>query len=201
MCSYYTVSSPRGGRTNHYNACTWDQYGNLLTTTPVSSEPQTPPVLSTNGTEIIYAINGSITTGQDTRSFGFVNTPSQHYSWQTLKGGYADIPFAPYAIPVTFTSDGDFPLAFHSASVTTSGSYYTPSGGTAVISASNCPSSLTPGSTCTLTITYHVRTVRCTTSPYGLGYTGIDMSIVTAAPVSTNWTERFTISGMPLCND
>jgi hypothetical protein len=53
VCSYYTISFPRGGRTNHYNTCRWDQYGNLLTTTPVSSEPQAPPVLSTNGTEII----------------------------------------------------------------------------------------------------------------------------------------------------
>lgn len=112
-----------------------------------------------------------------------------------------DIPFAPYTVPVTLISDGEFPLVLHSATVTTSGSYYTPSGGTAVISASSCPSSITPGSTCTLTILYHVRTVRCTTSPYGLGYTGIDLTVLTDAPVPANWTERFTITGMPICND
>ena len=130
-----------------------------------------------------------------------MNKPSEHYSWQPPSGGYADIPFATYSIPVTLRSDGDFPLGLHSATVTTSGSYYTPSGGTAVISASTCPSSITPGSSCTLTITYYVQTVRCTTSPYGLGYTGVDMSIVTDAPVSASWTEGFTITGMPICDD
>ncbi len=200
-CSYYTVASPRGGRTNHYQSCTWDLFGNLVSTTPMSSEPIAPPVLSTNGTEIIYAVLGSSSTGQDTRGFGFVSTPSAHYSWQTVNNGYADIPFAPYTIKVTLISDGDFPLVFDSANVTTSGSYYTPSGGRAAITANPCPSSVPAGSTCSLTITYHVKSIGCTTSPYGFGYTGIELSIITDSEMTTKWSERFTVTGMPICDD
>ena len=43
-CSYYTVSagSGRGGHgttTYHYNVCSWDHFGNLISLTPVSSAP------------------------------------------------------------------------------------------------------------------------------------------------------------------
>lgn len=46
-CSYYTVSSgsgrgSHGTRTNHYNTCSWDLFGNLISLTPVSTAPVAP---------------------------------------------------------------------------------------------------------------------------------------------------------------
>jgi hypothetical protein len=60
-----------------------------------------PQQISSSGTEIVYAVSGASSTGQDTRGFGFVSTPSSHYSWQTANGGYADIPYAVYTITAT----------------------------------------------------------------------------------------------------
>ena len=206
-CSYYTVSagSGRGGHsttTYHYNTCTWDLFGNLISLTPVTSAPVAPPVEYTSGTEIVYATSGSSTTGRDTRGFGFVATPSSHYTWQTVNGGYAVIPYSVYTIAVTLVSDGDFPLAFDSATVTALPSgYYTPVPGTATVSSTTCPSSVPVGATCSVTITYNPTTIKCTGSPYGYGYTSIDLKLVTDAGANTDWKEGFTITGMPICDD
>jgi hypothetical protein len=205
-CSYYTVSSSsgRGGHsvtTYHYNTCSWDNFGNLISLTPVSSAPVAPPPISTTGTEIVYAVSGASSTGQDTRGFGFVSTPSSHYTWQTPNGGYAVIPYAVYTINATLISDGDFPLNFAGATVAATGSYYTPSGGTATVSATTCGSSVAPGSTCSVTITYNPTAIKCTGSPYGYGYTRIDLSLVTNAGVNTDFTHGFTITGIPMCDD
>src|ERR1035441_5980999 len=88
-CSYYTVSvgSGRGAhtvKTYHYNTCSWDLFGNLLSLSPVSKAPVAPPPLSQTGTEIFYAFDGTSSTGVDSGGFGFVNTPSSHYSWQSV---------------------------------------------------------------------------------------------------------------------
>jgi hypothetical protein len=206
-CSYYTVSvsSGRGGhstRTNHYNVCTWDFYGNLISLTPVASAPVAPTPVSQTGTEIVYAISGTNQTGRDTRGFGFVNTPSAHYSWQTVNGGYADIPYAVYTITATLKSDGDFPLVFDGANVAISlFGLYTTSGGTATVSATTCGSSVPVGSTCSVTVSYDPTTIKCTGSPYGYAYTGIVLSLVTDAGVTTDFTERFTVMGLPICDD
>ena len=206
-CSYYTVSasSGRGGHsvtTHHYNTCTWDLFGNLNSMTPVSSAPVAPPPLSQTGTEIVYAVSGSSSTGADTRGFGFVNTPSSHYSWQTPNGGYAVIPYAVYTITATLVSDGDLPLAFDAADVTAfiSG-FITPAPGTASVASTTCPSSVAPGSSCSITVSYDPTTIKCTGSPYGYGYTGVDLSLVTSAGANVDFTERFTITGIPICDD
>jgi hypothetical protein len=121
-CSYHTVTAgagrgSHGTTTYHYNICTWDLYGNLISLTPVSSPLAAPPVLSQTGTEIVYAVNGASTTGRDTRGYGFVSTPSAHYTWQTPSGGYAVIPYAVYTVTATLVSDGDFPLVYDGANV------------------------------------------------------------------------------------
>jgi hypothetical protein len=207
-CSYYTVSagSGRGGhgtRTNHYNTCSWDLFGSLISLTPVTNALVAPPPLSTTGTEIVYATSGTSSTGHDTRGFGFVNTPSSHYTWKTTNGGYAVIPYAVYTITATLISDGDFPLDFDGATVVSSisGSYYTPSPGTATISGSTCGSSVPAGSTCSVTISYDPTTIKCTNSPYGYLYTRIDLSLVTDAGANIDFTEGFTITGAPMCDD
>src|SRR4051812_7801588 len=69
-CSYYitTSGSGKGGgyhtTTTYYNStCTWDLTGNLLG--KVAGAPAAPPVLYVNGTQTVYAVSGSITTGTD----------------------------------------------------------------------------------------------------------------------------------------
>ena len=204
-CSYRTSSagSGRGGHgttTYHYNTCTWDLFGNLISLLP--GAPVAPPPLYTTGTEILYAISGASSTGFDTRGFGFVSTPSSHYSWQPVNGGYAVIPYSVYTITATIVSDGDVPLKFAGASVTSAVSgTYTPSPGTAVVSSTTCGSSVAVGSTCSVTVTYHPATIKCTASPYGYAYTKIDLSLVTDAGANTDFTVGFTITGVPICDD
>jgi hypothetical protein len=41
----------------------------------------------------------------------------------------------------------------------------------------------------------------CTASPYGYAYTGIDLSLVTDAGINTDFTQRFTVTGVPICDD
>src|SRR5258708_1739610 len=206
-CTYYTVSacSGRGCHTTttwHYNTCTWDQFGNLISLTPVSSAPVAPPPISTNGTEIVYAVNGASSTGHDTRGFGFVNTPSSHYSWQTPNGGDAVIPYAAYKDSPPAISDRDFPLHLEGGSVVASISgTITPSPGTAFISASTCPAWIQVGSSCAVTVTYVPMTIKCTGDAYGYAYTKIDLSLVTDAGANPDFTEGFTITGVPMCPD
>jgi hypothetical protein len=206
-CSYYTVSAgsgrgSHGTRTNHYNTCSWDLFGNLISLTSVSSAPVAPQPISTTGTEIVYAVSGASSTGRDTRGFGFVSTPSSHYAWQTVNGGYAVIPYAVYTITATLISDGDFPLNFAGATVAsyTSG-YITPSPGTATVSASTCASSVPVGSTCSVTVSYNPTTIKCTSDAYGYAYTKIDLSLVTNAGANIDFTQGFTITGVPICDD
>jgi hypothetical protein len=206
-CSFYTVTvgsgrGAHGTKTYHYNTCSWDLFGNLISLTPVSSALVAPPPISQNGTKIVYAISGTSSTGQDTRGFGFVSTPSSHYSWQTVNHGYAVIPYAVYTITATLISDGDFPLDFDGATVAASASgFYTPSPGTATVSATTCASSVAAGSTCSVTVSYNPTTIQCTGSPYGYGYTKIDLSLITDAGANTDFTEGFTITGVPVCDD
>ena len=204
-CSYDTVSasSGRGGHsvtTHHYNTCTWDLYGNLLSMTP--GAPTVPAALYTNGTETVYATNGASSTGHDTRNFGFVSTPSSHYTWETLNGGYAVIPDAVYSVSATLISDGDFDLKLAGATVVANiFGTITPAPGTAVVSASTCPAAVAPASTCTVTVSYNPTTIGCTGSPYGYAYTGIDLSLVTDAGANTDFTQRFTVTGLRICDD
>ena len=205
-CSYYTQSacSGRGCHppppTYHYSTCTWDLYGNLLSMTP--GAPTAPAPLYQTGTEIVYAVSGTSTTGLDTRNFGFVSTPSAHYTWETLNGGYADIPDAVYPIKATLISDGDFVLNVTGARVVarTYGTY-TPAPGSAAVSANTCTGGIAPGGTCSVTVSYNPTTISCTYSPYGYAYTGIDLSLVTNAGANTDFTERFTVTGVPICDD
>jgi hypothetical protein len=206
-CSYYTVSAgsgrgSHGTRTNHYNTCSWDLFGNLISLTSVSTAPVAPPPISQTGTEIVYAISASSSTGHDTRGFGFVNTPSSHYTWQTVNGGYAVIPYAVYTITASLISDGDFPLDFDGATVASSISgFITPSAGTATVSGSTCASSVPVGSTCSVTVSYDPTTIKCTSDAYGYAYTKIGLSLITDAGANIDFTRGFTITGVPICDD
>jgi hypothetical protein len=206
-CSYYTVSagSGRGAhstKTYHYNTCSWDLFGNLISLSPVPAAPLAPPPLSQTGTETVYSFSGSGSTGLDSRGFGFVNTPSSHYSWQSVSGGYVVIPYSAYTIAATVISDGDYPLDFDGAAVTSSVSgTITPSPGTATVLTTTCADPVAVGATCSVTIIYKPTTIACTYSPYGYAYTRVDLSLVTDAGANINFTQGFTVTGVPICSD
>jgi len=203
-CSYYTLSAgsrgSQGTRINHYSTCTWDLYGNLISLVP--GAPAVPLSLSESGTEIVYAINGTSKTGKDTRGFGFVSTPSAHFSWKAVNGAHFVIPYAVHTVTAPIVSDGDFTLKIDGAKVVAAVTgTITPSAGTARISASTCGASLPEGSTCALTVSYNPTAIKCTPDPYGVAYTLIDLSLVTDAGASKAFTESFTVTGVPICND
>jgi hypothetical protein len=119
-----------------------------------------------------------------------------------VSGGYAVIPYAVYTITATLISDGDFALDFDGAAVMSSISgYITPSPGTATVSATTCGSSVPVGSSCSVTVSYNPTTIKCTSDAYGYAYTKIDLSLVTDAGANTDFTEGFTITGVPSCDD
>ena len=206
-CSYDTVSSgsgrvPRSTTTHHPNTCAWDLYGNLISLTAGAASSAPAPPIGQSGTEIIYASNGTSSTGIDTRGFGFVNTPSPHYSWDPSSGTYAVIPYAATSIIATLTNDGDEPLDIASASVEPSVSgTITPSPGTATVASTTCPSSLPVGSSCSFTVLYNPRKIRCTASPYGFAYTQLNLNLVTDSGSTTDYIRSFTITGVPVCDD
>ena len=185
---------------HHDNTCTWDPYGNLLSMTP--GAPTAPAPLYQSGTEIVYATSGASTTGLDTRNFGFVDTPSSHDTWQTPNGTYAAIPDAAYPITATLISDGDFDLSFAGATVgsQTFGTL-TPTPGDATVADTTCQSAVPTGTTCTVTISYDPTTIMCTYSPYGYAYPGIDLALATDAGANKDFTQRFTVTGVPICDD
>jgi len=204
-CSYvvYSACSGRGCHSvpHHYNnTCTWDFHGNLLHV--VSGAPPQQVPLSQNGTEIIYALDGKVSTGRDSRGFGFVNTPAAHYSWQTPDGTYQVIPYAPYMVAATLISDGDLSLKIKKTAVAAvvSGAI-TPSAGKAAITDDSCSAVVSPGSSCTITVTYDPTKVSCTNSGYGYAYTGIDLSLSSNAGLKQDFTQRYTVTGVPLCDN
>ena len=166
--------------------------------------PQTCSTTSpTNPYELICATSRASSTGRDTRGFGFVDTPAEHYSWQTPNGAYAVISDAPNAVAATLVSDGDIALKIGTPSVTTHvNGTITPSPGTASITGNSCPSSLAPGYTCTVTVTYDPIAIACTASPYGYAYAGIDLALPTDSVVkSPDFTQNYTVTGVPICDD
>lgn len=203
-CSYYILTAGSGGastiRTNYYSTCTWDLYGDLLSITP--GAPTAPRPETELGTEIVYATSGTSKTGQDTRGFGFVSTPSAHFSWKTVNGAHAVIPYGVHTVTATIESDGDFPLKIVGDKVSTAiVGTITPSAGSAKLSASTCRASLAVGAACSVTISYNPTTIACTPDPNGEAFTMIDLSLVTDAGASTAFTHSFTVTGVPICND
>jgi hypothetical protein len=77
----------------------------------------------------------------------------------------------------------------------------TPAPGTASIASNTCTGSLAPGSTCSVTVIYDPTTILCTPSPYGFVYTGIDLSLSTNASAQPDFTQQYTVTGMPICDD
>ncbi|MBB5058735.1 hypothetical protein HDF16_003449 [Granulicella aggregans] len=207
VCSYYTsrYTGGRGGRTiiTHYNnRCSWDFFGNLISTTPLTSGLTIPTVLSRVGYELIYAKEGASSTGFDTRGFGFVRTPSAHYSWEPPSGGYSDISDSVFTFVADLVSDGDYPLIIDKATVEAAiTGRVTATAGTIKIVSDSCGRFLPVRSTCSVVVSYNPRTIACTTSPYGYAYTVADVALVTDAGANPSYKRGFTIYGVPVCGD
>jgi hypothetical protein len=194
-CSYHTViSNSSGSTTIYYNStCTWDLYGNLLST--VSGSPTAPAPIEQLGNETVYANNGTNLTGSDIRGYGFVSTPSAHVTWTTANGTHAVITDRTLTLPVNFTSDGDFAVDVSEMTISAIPTgFLTPTGGTATVTFA-C-TTVPPGQSCVATITYQPQTITCTASAYGYAYTEVILGI----PKLTPFTEGFTVTGVPYCN-
>lgn len=216
-------------KTNHDWTGTWDLNGNLLGTTPVAWTPQQPigTALSTTPTagvtETIYAQgilpNGNaITTGQDAYRHGYVDTIQSHFVWPILSSGFPDtnplestpghfvIPRTPpFVFSVNLLSDGELPLNITStiSQVTVSGSY---TNGTAtatyVPQPSDCLSGpVTPGTSCSIQISFDPSTIIGTASPYGYAYNNYDLALASDAGNTPDFFVSFTITGFTPPNE
>ena len=191
-CSYYTVSSGsgKGGGykpvyTYYNQTCTWDLYGNLLGIAP--GAPTAPPPLYTNGTQTVYATNGSNSyTGSDSAlppTYGFVSTTGSHYTW-TTPNPYTDLQQILYTFTITLKSDGDSPLSISAVS------------SSALIArtrvqSTTCIGQIAVGSTCSIVVIYNPLLLSSST---GLAYDTLDVGVASDAGVSLPFTQSFTIT-------
>jgi hypothetical protein len=130
------------------------------------------------------------------------SVPTSHYTWEPVTVERV-IPDAVYQFDLTMASDGDLPLNVSAITVTTSPTgHYTPSGGTATITATTCqPDPIAVGNACTITVDYDPTTITCTGSPYGYAYTQLTIAITSDAG-TLPWNTLvypFTITGVPIC--
>jgi hypothetical protein len=73
--------------------------------------------------------------------------------------------------------------------------------GDAIVADTSCGSAVPTGTTCAVTISYDPTTIMCTYSPYGYAYTGIDLALATDAGANKDFTQRFTVTGVRICDD
>jgi hypothetical protein len=190
-CSYYTVhgGSGRGGgyhtTTTYYNqTCTWDLYGNLLSITP--GAPAVPAPLYVNGTQTVYASNGSGEyTGSDTSlaNHGFVNTPGSHYTWVT-SNAYGVLQQMVYTITATLQSDGDVPLNISAVEASARLA-------TVTVKSTTCTGQTAVGATCSVTVTYDPTKLRTAT---GLAYDTLTIGVTSDAGQTPDFIQSYTIT-------
>lgn len=202
-------SSGRGARctTTQYDyTATWDSFGH--STGLSAGAPVAPAPLYVDGTRTVYADNGMQKTGSDSAIVGadkgFVATPSSHYTWQSPGGQIQVIPDAPYTFSVSLLSDGDSSVNVSQAAVSVAPSGYlagVPNQGTVSVTVDGCGLSVAPGTSCAYTITYDPTTIQCTGSTQGLAYTTLTLTLSTNAGQNSDFTQIYTVTGVPLCDD
>jgi len=202
-------TSGRGARcttTQHDYSATWDQFGHA--TGSVAGAPAAPTPLYVDGTKTVYADNGTNKTGSDTAiagvDKGFVITPSPHYRWQTQSGQYFGIADAPRVFSASLLSDGDFDVDIAEVAVSAAPSGDlggVPNQGVVSVSSDSCGASVAPGATCAYDVTYDPTTIRCTPSPYGQVYTTVTLTLSTDAGQTFDFTQSYTVTGVPVCDD
>jgi len=208
---HYALTRCTSGRGAHctttrydYTA-TWDQFGHA--TGSVAGAPAAPTPLYVDGTQTVYADNGTNKTGSDSAipgvAKGFVITPSSHYNWQTTSGQYFVIPDASFGFSAALVSNGDFDLNIVDVAVSAAPSGTlggVPDQGTVSIS-NGCGPVVAAGTSCAFGVTYDPTTIRCTPSPYGFIYTTVTLTLTTDAGQTFDFTQGYTVTGVPICDD
>jgi hypothetical protein len=188
-CSYYTVhsGSGKGGGyhtvTTHYDqTCTWDFTGNLLSV--AQGAPAVPAPLYVNGTQTVYAANGTEYAGTDASLpfKGFVNTPGSHYTWLT-SNAYTVLQQQLYTITVSLVSDGD--LALNVTAVDASALL-----AKAALVSTTCVGQIAQGATCSITATYDPRKLQSAT---GLAYDTLTIGVTSDAGQASNFVQSYTV--------
>jgi hypothetical protein len=202
-------SSGRGARciTTQYDYTgTWDLFGHNTGLT--TGAPTAPDPLYVDGTQTVFADNGTNKTGADSAipglNKGFVITPSSHYNWQTASGQYFVIGDAPYGFSAVLASNGDFPLNIVDAEVSaapTGALGGVPNQGAVSISSNGCGPTVAPGTSCTFGVTYDPTTIQCTPFIQGTLYTTVTLTLTTDAGQSFDFTQGYTVTGVPICDD
>lgn len=194
-CSYYTVSTTSGGgkgsgrhtntTKNYYQSCTWDQFGGLLSVTPLPQPLDPPPAASAKGNLVIYATNtNGDTTGTDSKrpERGFVNTPGAHYTWLTPNSNPV-LRQTVYTHTITLKSDGDVPVDI--TDVAPSALH-----GIATLKSTTCIGETKVGKTCTITVTYDPRQI---TSTKELADDTIRIDLTSNAGEAHDFIQNYTI--------
>ncbi len=190
-CSYHTVhgGSGRGGGyksiTTYYNqTCTWDLYGNLLST--VVGAPTIPAPLAKRGTKTIYAINardGRAGTDSALPLGGFVGTIGPHYSWHT-SNAHLDLPQARFTFTLHLRSDGEMPLIVGNVSATSLIAK-------ATVRKTTCIATIAPPKGCAITVVYDPTSLM---SPTGLAYDTLTVAVTSNAGQANDFVRSYTIS-------
>lgn len=169
---------------NHDQTCRWDPHGNLLRVTP--GAPTVPSPLRANGTMKVYAANanGSF-TGTDSRipGGGFVSTPGPHYSWLT-PNGHSWIKQNVSSLVIILKSDDAVPLNITAVDASSLK-------GAASLENTNCIRTMKLGETCSIRIKYDPANL---TSPTGLAYDTLRISLKSNAAVPRDFVQNFTIA-------
>jgi hypothetical protein len=209
---HYAITRCSSGRGAHcittqydYTA-SWDLFGN--STGLVAGAPPAPAPLYVDATRTVYADNGTNRTGSDSAlaaaDKGFVITPSSHYSWQSPSGQIVVIPDAPYTFSASLLSDGDFNLNVTQVTLSAAPSGFlsgVPNQGSVSISSDGCGAAVAPGASCAYVVTYDPTTIQCTPSTQGLIYTTVTLTLATDAAQSFDFTQVYTVTGVPVCDD
>jgi hypothetical protein len=69
------------------------------------------------------------------------------------------------------------------------------------ISSDGCGPSVSPGASCAYVVTYDPTTIQCTPSTQGLIYTTITLTLTTDAAQNFDFTQIYTVTGVPVCDD
>ncbi len=188
-CSYTEIRSGSGRdpRTVYIplpQTCTWDWYGDLLST--VSGAPTVPNPVKTIGTETIYAwTSAHLFTGSDSSlsDGGFVFAYGSHYEWLT-SNAYLVLPQQPYTFTTTLFSNGDHALQIKAVHAGTRLALTK-----ATVDSTTCTGAIPVGSTCDVTVTYDDSRL---TSPSGLAYDTLTIKVYTDAAAMDAFVQSYT---------
>lgn len=195
-CSYTAIRSgsgrdPRQTYIPMPQTCTWSLFGVLQSTLAGAPLPQDP--LTTSGTQVIFARKSAhLYAGTDSAlpEGGFVWLYGPHYAWAG-SGAHLVLPFAPYSLVATLTTDGDAPLNVTSVKVS-----HLLAGVKLKVAASTCKGLIAVGAGCSVTIAYDDSQI---TSPSGLAYDTVTIHL-NAGAYSSDFTQGYTLE-VPLPSD